>query len=67
MNDAAVVRRRHGIDERDRQLEEAIDRKTTRFDQLIERLAVDQLESDEVEAVRFLDRMNGDDVRVVDS
>ena len=44
----------------------AIERHAVRGDQLAERLAVDELEGQERNAVRFLDRVDGDDVRMIE-
>ena len=66
MRDAALVRRTDRIRQRDGQGQHAIERQTVFRNHLGERLAVDELERQERDAVDFFDRVNGDDVGVVE-
>jgi hypothetical protein len=66
MGDAALVRGPNRIRERDRQREQPVERKSIVRNQIRKRLAVDQLEGEERNTVDLLDRVDGDDVRVVE-
>ena len=47
-------------------LEDPLDRQPALGNERVERLALDQLHREEVDAVRFLDRVDGDDARVIE-
>ena len=66
MHDAALVRRRQRVGQRDREIEHARKRKSARRHQPVEALSLDQLHGQEADPVRLLDRVERDDVRVVE-
>jgi hypothetical protein len=66
VNDAPLVRRHQGVDQRDRQFEHARRREPAGRDVVRERPPLDQLHGQEAHAVRVLDRVERDDVRVVE-
>ena len=51
---------------RDRVVQRTLDRQTGFRDQPLERLAVDELHDDEINAVRLVDVVDRDDVRVIE-
>ncbi len=55
MNDAFVVSGSEGLGERRGDVEDAVGREPARRNQPVERLAIDQLHREKVDAVRFLD------------
>ena len=67
MHHALLVRRRERIRERDAQLDDARDGQPARCHLPIEPLALDQLHRQEPDAVLILDRIERDDVRVVEA
>ena len=67
MHHALLVRRRERIRERDAQLHDARDRQPARCHLPIEAVALDQLHRQEPDAVLVLDRIERDDIRVVEA
>ena len=66
MDDALLVCCSDRVRERDRDLEELIDRETLFGKKLGECFALDQLQGDEVDAVGLLDGMNSNNVGMVE-
>ena len=66
MDDALLVRRGERVGERGGDLDEPGDRQGTLGDEKVERLALDQLHRQEVDAAGLLDRVDRDDVRVIE-
>ena len=64
MGDATRVRRVHRFGERDRDREQRVHRHARARNARAERLSVDQLHRQEMDAVDVLDRVDGDDVRM---
>ena len=65
MDDALVVRGRERFSEPGGDLEHPLDRQPALGDQLVERLPLDKLHGQEVDAVRFLDGVHADDAGVI--
>ena len=65
MHDAALVRGRQRVGERHGDLEEPRERKAARREERVEGFALDQLHREEPAAAVLLDRVDGDDVGVV--
>ena len=71
MHDALVVRGGQGVRDRRRDLEQPIERQSTGGNHVIERLPLDQLHRQKVDALLtwtrgFFDREDGDDVGVIE-
>ena len=66
MRDPALMRGADRVGQRDGQVEHAIERQPFGRDHLLERLTVDELEREKRHAVRFLDGMDRDDVRMIE-
>ena len=66
VDDALVVRGGQCVGDRERDRHQAFTGQTAVGNQSIERLTLDQLHREEVDAVRFLDRIDRDDVRMVE-
>jgi hypothetical protein len=66
MGDAALVGRSHGVGERDRESQQLGERHPAGSNAFRQRLPLHQLHRQEEEAVSFLDRVNRDDIRVVE-
>ena len=66
MRDAALVRGAHRIGKRDGEVSTRSSGSPSGGMILLERLAVDELEREKRHAVGFLDRMDGDDVRMIE-
>jgi hypothetical protein len=66
MDNAAFVRRAHRVGERDRNVENPLEPQALKLNQVGQRKAVEKLERQERNAVVFLDRMDSDDVRMVE-
>ena len=66
MRDLFLMRGRERIGERHRDLEEARHRHPARRHQVAQRASIDQLHRQEADAVRFLGRVDGDDVRMIE-
>ena len=67
MHHALLVRRHERIGERDTQLDDARDGQPARCHMPVKPLTLDQLHRQEPNAVRILDRIERDDVRVVEA
>ena len=67
MHDALVVRRRERVRQRDTQLHDARDRQPARRHLPIQAMALDQLHRQEPDAVLVFDRVERDDIRVVEA
>jgi hypothetical protein len=65
MDDAVLVGGAHRVDQRQREARELPRRQAASGDQAGERLALHQLHREEVDAVGVLDRVDGDDIGVV--
>ena len=66
MRDLLLVRGGQRVGERQRELEESRQRQAAGRNQRVERLALDELHRQETDAVGFLGRVDGDDVRVIE-
>ena len=66
MDDALVVGGGESLGERRRDLEDPLDRHPALGDELVERLPLDELHGQEVDAVGLLDGVDGDDPGVVE-
>jgi len=66
MHDPLVVRRRERVGQRTGNFDDLLDGKAALRDQAVERLPLDQLHGEKVDAVGFLDREDSDDVRVIE-
>lgn len=66
MDDAALVGGADGVGQRDGQLEQARERHAVLGNQLRQRLPLDELHGEEVHVAGLLDRVDGDDVGVVE-
>ena len=67
VDDALVVSRGERLGERGGDLEDPVHREPALGDQPVERLTLDELHRQEVDAVRFLDRVHTDDAGMVES
>ena len=63
--DAALMRRADGVGERDGIGEDPIERQSARRNERVEGPPFDELQGEERNAVRFLDRVDGDDVGMI--
>ena len=66
MCDAALVRRADGVGQRDRNLQQLVERQAAGGDRLGQRPTIDQLQRQECAAVGLLDRVNRHNVRVIE-
>ncbi len=66
VRDAALVRGADGVSQRDREVQHPIERQAALGNEVGKRLAVDQLEGQKRNAVRLFNRVNGDDVRMIE-
>ena len=66
MHDAFLMSRRQRIPQSAGDLDDLFEGKPACADEPVERLTFDQLHRQKVDAVAFLDRVDGDDVRVVE-
>ena len=66
MRDAPLVRGADGVSQRDREGQHAIERQAAFGNEVGKRLAVDQLEGQKRNTVCLFDRVNGDDVRMIE-
>ena len=66
VRDAALVRRADGVGERNRDGQDLRERQTLRGQQIGQRAAVDQFQRQEGDAVGFFDRVDRDDVGVIE-
>ncbi len=65
MCDAALMRRADGVGEGDGIREDPIERQSARRNERVEGSPFDELQGQERNAVRFLDRVDGDDVGMI--
>ena len=66
MHDAFLMRRRQRIPQSAGDLDDLLEGKPACADEPVKRLTFDELHGQEVDAVGFLDRVDGDDVRMVE-
>jgi hypothetical protein len=66
VDDPPVVRRRQGVGQRDRQIEDLRQRQTTARQRAIEALPLDMLHGEKLHSLTFLDAEDGDDVRMAE-
>src|SRR5450432_544079 len=66
MNNTFLMRRRERIPERTGNLDNLLSRKSPGGNYTIKRLPFDQLHGQEMDAIRFLDRVDGDNIGMVE-
>src|SRR5271163_2762761 len=66
MDDAFFMRRRQRVAQRAGKLDDLFEWESASGDQAVERLTFHQLHGEKVDAVAFLDRIDGDDVGMVE-
>ena len=66
MRDAPLMGRADRVGQRNGERQHAIERETVLGNQIRKRLAVDELEREKRDAAGFFDRVNRDDIRVIE-